>query len=113
MAGRVAQRPKPAPVLSLAGVDDPATARALQQTHTAVQALQAQRSRDFKVVNLVVGTNRVRHGLGRPVLGYTITPTFCTIAFGHALNLENPHPELEVWIDVVGSDQDQARVEVF
>lgn len=113
MAGRAAKRPQVVAALSVAGVEDKATQRAIEQTQDAVQKLQATRQRDVKVVNLVVGRNRVRHGLGRPVIGYTITPTFCTIAFGHAIVVENPHPELEVWIDVVGSDQDLARVEVF
>ncbi len=113
MAGRRPKRVRQISGLSIAGVDDPAAQRALEQIEAEVQRLAAARLRDVKVSNLVIGTNRIAHGLGRRVVGYTITPTFCTIAFAHAINLENPHPEREVWIDVVGSDQDNAIIEVF
>jgi hypothetical protein len=105
MPGRAVRRPRSVAAL---GSDD-----ALELTVTAVQKLQAERQRDHKVVDLLIGRNRVRHGLGRPAVGYTITPTFLTIAFGHAISTENPRPELEVWIDVVGSDQFKARVEIW
>jgi hypothetical protein len=113
MPGRRPKRARAVSSLSVVQAEDESTNRALAQVGDAVQKLQAKRDRDAKTVDLLVGTNKVRHGLGRPVLGYTITPTYLTIAFGHALNTGNPHPELEVWIDVVGSDQEKARVEIF
>ena len=113
MAGRRPQRHRTVSSLSIAQVDDEATQRALDQVTAALQKLQASRDRDVKTVDLIVGQNRVRHGLGRTAMGYTITPTFLTIAWAHAIDVENPHPELEVWIDVVGSDQPGARVEIW
>lgn len=113
MAGRAVTRPRAVKSLSIDSVDDPATSRALDSVVDAIRVLQAQRERDVKVVNLLIGTNKISHGLGRAVVGYSITPTFVTCAFGHAINRTNPRPELEVWIDVVGSDQFKAPVELF
>lgn len=113
MAGRRPVRPRVVSGLIAVQVDDEATQRALDAQATAIQKLQATRERVVVRTNLLIGTNRVRHGLGRPAVGYAITPTFATIAFGHAINIDNPRPELEVWIDVVGSDQTDARLEVW
>lgn len=113
MAGRRPQAVRSVAALEIVQVSDDSTARALAQVGDAIKKLQRSRERDSVVVDLLVGTNRVRHGLGRPAIGYTITPTYLTIAFGHAINETNPKPELEVWIDVVGSDQPSARVEVW
>lgn len=113
MSGRAPTRPRAVKSLAIDAVDDPATSRALDSVADAVRVLQAQRERDLKVVNLLIGTNKISHGLGRAVVGYTITPTFVTCAFGHAINATNPRPELEVWIDVVGSDQLKAPLEIF
>lgn len=113
MAGRRSQRPGSVSALALHTVADPDVARAFDQVSQAVETLQGARSRFATTTDLIVGTNVIRHGLGRAVMGYTLTPTYLTIAFGHAINLDNPNPELELWIDVVGSDQDGARVEVW
>jgi hypothetical protein len=64
-------------------------------------------------VDLVVGQNRIAHGLGRAVEGYSITPTVAAAGFAHAIDETNPSPELEVWITVIGSAQPQARIEVW
>lgn len=113
MAGRRPLRPRGVSSLAIAAVDDEATNRALDQVGTAIQKLQTDRNRAVVVTDLLVGTNKVRHGLGRPVAGYTVTPTYLTIAFGHAINQTNPRPDLEVWIDVVGSDQLKTSVEIW
>lgn len=113
MAGRKPERPRSVSSLGTVGVDDPATQRALDAVTAAVVKLQASRERDQVTVDLIIGTNRVRHGLGRPAVGYTVTPTFLTIAFGHALAEGNSHPDREIWIDVVGSDQFGAKVEIW
>lgn len=113
MAGRAAQRPRAVQSLSVATVDDPATQRALEQTTEAVQRLQATRSRDVRTLDLAVGRNVVRHSLGRTATGYTLTPTVADATFAHALDANNPNPELEIWIDVIGVAQPDARVEVW
>lgn len=113
MAGRRAVRPTSMVLLSTDAVADTTTQRALEATSDAVQRLQSAPRREVVTSDLVIGTNVLRHGLGRAVVGYTLTPTFATIAFGHALNTDNPNPSRELWIDVVGSDQDGARVELW
>ena len=113
MAGRAIQRPRHVAVLSVSTVSDPPTQRALEQIQDAVQKQQAVRQRDAVIVDLIVGTNVVRHGLGRPVLGYTLVPTVADATFAHALDESNPHPELEVWITVIGVAQPRARVEAW
>jgi hypothetical protein len=45
--------------------------------------------------------------------GYTLTPTVASAAFAHCLNRDNPRPDLEAWIDVIGADQPGAIVKVF
>lgn len=113
MAGRAPQRIVAVQSLSIGQVGDTATQRALEATSDAVQRLQATRSRVVKIVDLLIGTNVVRHGLGRAAQGFAVTKTFATIAYGDAINTDNPNPELEIWIDVVGSDQLGARVEIW
>ena len=113
MAGRAAQRPRPVASLSLHAVDDPATQRALEQTQDAVRALQSDRKRVAVTADLTVGRNIVRHALGRPVIGYTLTPTTADASFAHAIDITNPHSDREVWITVVGVAQPGARIEVW
>jgi hypothetical protein len=104
---------RPSSHVQVPAVESASTQRALDALTDAVQTLQGKRERDHLTVDLVVGTNKVQHGLGRACIGYTVTPTYATIAFGHALDTTNPHPEREVWIVVLGSDQPAAVVEVF
>lgn len=113
MAARRPKTIRPVSTTLIPFVDDPKISRAFDVVSNAVQDLQAQRQRDLVTADLVVGTNRVRHGLARAVVGYTITPSVATIAFAHALAAGNPHPELEVWIDVVGSDMPATKIEVY
>jgi len=113
MAGRRPQRIPPATSLGLTQVDDPQVARAFEETGAAIERLQRARNREAKVVDLVVGTNKVQHGLGRDALGYTMVATVADATFAHAMDIANPHPDLEVWITVVGVDQPDARVEVW
>jgi hypothetical protein len=113
MAGRVPQRPAYVDVLSVQKHDDPVIGRMAGQIEQAVQQVQQARSRVVVTADLAIGTNRVRHGLGRPVVGYTLTPTAASAAFAHAINTANTNPELEVWIDVIGAAQPGARLEVW
>lgn len=113
MAGRVPQRPRTRSVVSVPTVDDPQTARSLREIEQAVQRLQLVADRDRITADLVIGTNKVRHGLGRDVFGFTVTPTVVSAAFAFALDTANPNPRLEVWITVVGAAQPQAKIEVW
>lgn len=113
MAGRVAVRPRAVSSLVAVTVSDQATQRALDAIGGAVQKLQSGRERDVVRMDLVIGTNKVRHGLGRAPAGYTITPTVASAAFAHALDVAGPYPDREVWITVIGADQPGARIEVW
>lgn len=112
MAGRRSIVPRAVPAMTLPQVADENTQRALQQIAEAIAKLQTGRDRDVVLVDLVVGQNRIRHGLGRAARCYTITPTVADATFAHALDVTNPHPELEVWITVIGVAQPDAAVEV-
>lgn len=79
----------------------------------AVRDLQLVGKRVVVTANLVVGTNRIAHGLGRSCVGYTLTPTTANASFAHAINTTNPRPDLEVWITVIGVAQTAATIEVF
>jgi hypothetical protein len=113
MAGRAVRRPGSVSVLSVAAVSDPATQRALEQTQDAVQNLQATPKRVVVQADLVVGTNIVPHGLGRRANGYTLTPTVANATFAHAIDDENPDPDREIWVTVIGVAQPGARIEVW
>ena len=113
MAGRRSSPPRASQSLSIPPVEDQQTMRAFKQVEQAVQALQAPRSRDVVTFDLVIGSNHVRHALGRDVAGYGLTPTVISAAFAHAIDTTNPRPDLEVWIDVIGAAQPGARIEVF
>lgn len=113
MPGRRAERPSPTSSVSLIAPDDPTTARAIKAIEQAIQALQAKRSRFTTRASLIIGQNRVRHGLTRAAEGYTITPTAVASNFAHAIDTTNPNPELEIWITVSGTAQPDARIEVW
>lgn len=113
MAGRRPVRPRAVTGIAAISVDDPQVDRAINVVRDAVATLQSDRQRFVTDADLVIGTNKIRHGLGRAVVGYSITPSIATIAFAHALDRENPRPDREVWIDVVGSDMPGAVVEVW
>ena len=114
MAARKTKAPRSSDALSAdTGVRDIPTATALGALGRAVRELQSQRSRDVVTADLIIGANRVRHGLGRDALGYTLTPTTASAGFAHCLDDSNPNPELEIWITVIGSAQTGARIEVY
>ncbi len=113
MSGRVAKRPNVVAQVATIGVEDEATQRALDALTEAVQRLQGARLRDVRVVTLVAGLNKVPHGLGRAAQGFTVVPTVASAGFAAAIDLSNPRPEVEVWINTIGVDQPNARVEVW
>lgn len=112
MAGRRVIPQRSVSALSVPTPDDPVVGHAVLQLEQAVNKLQATRERVVVTTDLAIGRNIIRHGLGRRCQGYTITPT-STVAFTHAIVLENPRPDREIWIDVLGAGQTGARVEVF
>lgn len=113
MAARRTTPPRAAVALSTPPVDDRKVSRALAQIDQAVQELQAAPARDVLTFDLVVGSNHVRHSLGRAVKGYSLTPTVADATFAHALDTSNSRPDREVWISVIGAAQPGARIEVF
>lgn len=116
MAGRVASRPGHVSSLSIRDDNNggkTTTDAAGLQVQQAVQALQKEPKRQVVSSDLVVGRNVVRHGLTRPVRGYTLTATVADATFAHAIDRSNPRPELEVWINVVGVAQPGAQIEVW
>lgn len=113
MAGRRPLRIGTTQAFGVTQVDDPQAARAFEETSVAIQRLQRARSREAMVVDLVVGTNKLQHSLGRAALGYTLTPMVADATFAHAIDTSNPRPDLEVWVTVIGVAQAGARVEVW
>lgn len=113
MAGRRAIAAKPLGQLQTPSVEDATTQRAFEVVTGAVQELQTKRNRDVVTANLIVGTNRIRHNLGRACAGYTLTPTTANATFAHAIDKTNPRPDLEVWITVIGVAQTAATIEVL
>lgn len=93
--------------------DDPAMQQGLDKVIATLRRVESTRSRDVITVDLAVGINRIRHGLGRAVAGYSITPTVADATFAHAIDTSNTRPDLEVWIEVVGVNQPSATLEVF
>ena len=113
MAGRRAIPPRLVARAGVPRVPDPTTERAMQAVRDSLGRLELRRERSITTFDLVIGTNRIPHGLGRPVAGYTITPTVASAAFAHAIDRENPHPELTVWIVVIGAEQPGAMIETY
>jgi hypothetical protein len=113
VAGRRAKPPGGVERVVAVEVADTQTDRALTRIRETLERLDSARKRDVVKVDLIVGTNKVRHGLGRPVAGYSITATVADATFAHAIDRDNPRPELEVWITVAGIAMPNAIVEVF
>lgn len=114
MPARRAVPIRPVDRVQTATVKDAKTQQALDAVSSAVQALQGRRERDYKTVDLVVGVNRIPHGLGRPYLGFNLTRKTLNIAFDACVASEtNPRPDREIWIDVTGSAESDVVVEVF
>lgn len=113
MAGRRVKPPAAVKALAFGAVADPATSRALDQVSDAVLQLQGAALRVVIRMDLAVGKNVVRHGLGREARGYTLVATVADATFAHALDDSNPSPDLELWVTAVGVAQPGARIEVW
>lgn len=114
MPARKAVAIRPVGRVQPVNVDDPKTQQALDVVSSAVDALQGRRERDYLTVNLVVGVNRIPHGLGRPYFGFNLTRKTLNIAFDACIASEtNPRPDREIWIDVIGSAESDVALEVY
>jgi hypothetical protein len=111
MAGR-----RPQPILAKAravatNLDDATTSRAVDEVRAAAQTALDRRS--FYIVpkvDLVVGTNAVPHSLGRAPVFVSVMPTVADATYAWAVHTNNPHPDRQVLIDVVGVAQPGASV---
>jgi len=118
MAGRVVKPPGTVASLSIRddGQKTSTTDAAGLQVQQAVQALQATGQRQRRQIvkaDLAVGRNVVRHSLGHAARGYSLTATVADASFAHAIDLSNPNPDREVWINVIGVAQRAAQIEVW
>lgn len=122
MTARRPNKPRPVPTLSLPRVAAPDTKsfdvsdaiqRAMQESEQAFRARELE-GRLILEASLAIGRNKISHGLGRAPQFVLIQPTVASASFGWAVNLvDNPAPELQVWIDIIGADQPRAKVWVF
>lgn len=122
MTARKPNRPRPVPTLSVPRVTSPEPKafdvsdqiqRAIQESE---QAIRASMAAEWRIIDadLVIGRNKLSHGLGRAPRFVLIQPTVASASFGWAINLvDNPVPELQAWIDVIGADQPGAKVWVL
>ncbi len=94
-------------------LDDPTIDRAVDDVRGAVRALQSRPGYQTIEVDLAIGTNTVKHGLGRAPSHVNVTPTVASAAFAWAADSTAAHPELQVTIIVVGAAQPGASVLVI
>lgn len=113
MAGRRTHASRPSLQVQVPTVDDSTTQRAFDVLTTAVQNIQNKRQRDVVTADLVVGTNKVSHGLGRPCTGFTVTLSATNLNFSAALDKTNTNPDHEVWVTVAGSAAAGVSIEVY
>lgn len=111
MAGRRAQPARSVPRIGGSSVDDAKTSRALDELGQAVGKMQERAGVAMLAQDLAVGTNTVVHGLGRSPRFVAVTPTVADASFAWALNTsDNPHPDRQVLIDVIGVAQPGALI---
>lgn len=88
---------------------DPAVDRFFGEQTAAIQRLEAQlRTRSLLTADLVVGTNRIPHRLGRRPFHAQITPTVASAAFAYGMIDAD---DTVAVIDVIGVDQPGAGIE--
>ena len=105
-----AQRPRPRAQVIAHEVGTPAaTERMVAQLSEQVER-QERPYRSSVTVNLVVGTNRVVHGLGRVPKGATLTPSEANLNF--AWGITSADERIAV-IAVVGSDMPRVVMEFY
>lgn len=111
MAARRTQRINAKTQAAVTNIPDPLISRAVDEIRQAAQAsLDRPTFAVIEPVNLTVGTNVVQHSLGREPSHVALTPTVADATFGWAWNKNNPHPDRQVLIDVVGVAQPGASI---
>jgi hypothetical protein len=104
-AKRVATR---AQVVGYAATDEGATERLIDELVEHAQGAELPRS--ARTVDLVVGSNRIVHNLGRKPLGATLTPTVADASFAWAMGTVDERIAI---ITVVGVAQPKASIEFY
>ena len=94
-----------------AQLDDPTINRVVDSLRREVQDAQSRASTYNTQADLVVGVNAVQHSLGRAVRSVIVTPTVADAAFAWCLVTNNPHPDRQVLIQVIGVGQPGAYLE--
>lgn len=89
---------------------DPTISRAMDDVRKAAQTALDRRTFEIVPIDLVVGVNVVQHNLGRAPQHINVKPTVADAAFAWAEHTDNPHPDRQVLIDVVGVAQPGASV---
>ncbi len=80
-----------------------------------VNANALAKERVYIDADLVIGVNRIGHGLGRPVIGIIAVPRDPDPGFSCGFDpaqLSNPIPDRQVFLDVVGGPM-RTRIFVF
>ncbi len=103
-------RPRTRPMLVAPDVNDSATSRALADVSASVGELERNGTRSRTRFDLVVGDNRITHGLGRVPFGANVTPTVADASFAWALTDADERTAI---ITVVGVDQPGAPLEFY
>lgn len=113
MAGRAVKPPRAVQLAPNTNVDDVEVSRALDEVRDAVQAQQRlNRDETLTTQDLVVGLNAIKHSLGRAFAFVSVAPTVADASFGWGIHLDNPHPDRQVLLDVVGVGQPGARIRI-
>lgn len=107
-------RTRPGLIGLAAGVVDPGASRAIAEVERAIGLIERRAFQPVVLtgVDLALGTNKLDHGLGRPVVGAIVVPT----ALGGDWRVDvvnNPHAARQVWIEISGVAQPGATVVVF
>lgn len=85
--------------------DATAVDRAIDELAEAINRV-VDPGQGFVEVDLIVGTNRINHGLGRIPLGVDVVPKDAASAFAWGYDWtqpDNPVPDRQIWLDVVGA----------
>lgn len=90
---------------------DATTSRLLSDLGTGIQTLEGQaQTRTRRVVNLVVGANRITHGLGRKCFGVNLSPSVADPTFAWSFAADGDRVAV---VTVVGVAQPGAAVEFY
>ena len=112
MPPQVTKRPASAAKLMIGTVlnGDPVVSRLISTTASAIDDLQAKQATSVIVkVDLVVGANRINHGLGRRARLAQVTPTVADATYAWAFSTDN---DSQVIVTVIGVPQPSAVVEI-